>query len=195
LNSNLKHLPDLYDRRLDACSKLESAETKLIGLATKAHLAAIQEASKEKAPTSTSDVERSPETSLTAQLERPTHRLGFLGLWGRKVDTIEWAREEIITCTELLTRARRILDADSGEASPEELAAEEDTEAPDKGDDDYPVLNSAFITFNKQIAAHMGAQSLIHHEPYQFVIPFHIFYLGEPEDGFQDDWTVHRSRS
>ena len=26
---------------------------------------------------------------------RPTHRLGFLGLWGEKVDTIDYCRKEI----------------------------------------------------------------------------------------------------
>ena len=33
--------------------------------------------------------------TLIAQVplnKRPQHRLGFLGLWGRKVDTIEWCK-------------------------------------------------------------------------------------------------------
>jgi hypothetical protein len=34
------------------------------------------------------------------------------------------------------------------------------------GEDKYPALNSAFITFNKQIAAHLAVQSLAHHLPY-----------------------------
>lgn len=36
-----------------------------------------------------------------------------------------------------------------------------------KGAKEYPPLNSAFITFHKQIAAHMGVQLLAHHEPYR----------------------------
>jgi len=32
---------------------------------------------------------------------------------------------------------------------------------------EYPVLNSAFITFNRQISAHIASQALIHHEPYR----------------------------
>jgi hypothetical protein len=35
------------------------------------------------------------------------------------------------------------------------------------GDMKYPPLNSAFITFNKQIAAHLAMQVLAHHDPYR----------------------------
>lgn len=34
-------------------------------------------------------------------------------------------------------------------------------------DETYPPLNSAFILFNTQIAAHLAAQALTHHEPYR----------------------------
>lgn len=34
--------------------------------------------------------------------KRPKHRLGFLGLWGRKVDTIEWCK----VCTSLSSFVR-----------------------------------------------------------------------------------------
>lgn len=38
----------------------------------------------------------------------------------------------------------------------------------DSGQDEtYPPLNSAFILFNTQIAAHLAAQALTHHEPYR----------------------------
>lgn len=32
---------------------------------------------------------------------------------------------------------------------------------------EYPPLNSAFITFHRQIAAHLATQALAHHEPYR----------------------------
>jgi len=35
------------------------------------------------------------------------------------------------------------------------------------GGSKYPPLNSAFITFNKQIGAHMAMQALAHHDPYR----------------------------
>lgn len=31
----------------------------------------------------------------------------------------------------------------------------------------YPAMNSAFITFERQIAAHLAVQVLAHHEPYR----------------------------
>ncbi|KAJ7881701.1 hypothetical protein B0H13DRAFT_933518 [Mycena leptocephala] len=40
VNRNLRTLPDVYDRRMAACGKLEGAETKLLSIAAKAHLKA-----------------------------------------------------------------------------------------------------------------------------------------------------------
>ena len=45
---NLKELPDIYDRRLKACNKLEGAENKLLKIAAKRRLKAQKEAGKEK---------------------------------------------------------------------------------------------------------------------------------------------------
>jgi len=183
---------------------------------------------------------------------RPTHKLGFLGLLGEKVDTIDWCREEIKTCTSLLEEGRHKIpgyspkdnkqsfhfddpegDSDDdfggqegvigavgkvgrvgakvggkvgsgvhkvgtvvrhrnrkdGATSPtsaegaeheeeaegaEHVQAEpETTTAPatDTGEasaaDPYPPVNAAFITFRKQISAHLAGQALIHHDPYR----------------------------
>ncbi|KAI1083491.1 DUF221-domain-containing protein [Whalleya microplaca] len=82
--------------------------------------------------------------------DRPTHRLaifdwtpGFLpGLpfLNKKVDTIYWCREEL---------ARLNLEIDMDQKNPER----------------YPLMKSAFIQFNHQVAAHMACQSVIHHVP------------------------------
>jgi len=82
--------------------------------------------------------------------DRPTHRLarfdwtpGWLpGLpyLNKKVDTIYWCRIEL---------AR--LNAE----------IEEDQQHPER----YPTMNSAFIQFNNQVAAHMACQSITHHVP------------------------------
>ncbi|KIY65025.1 DUF221-domain-containing protein [Cylindrobasidium torrendii FP15055 ss-10] len=132
INRDLKELPDIYDRQLAACNKLEGAETKLLSIASKLHL---KGGSAEEAGLA------------VPQAQRPTHKLGFLGLFGEKVDSIEWARKEIQETTALLMEGRRKL--------------------ADRSDDTYPAINSAFITFNKQISAHLGAQILMHHEPYR----------------------------
>lgn len=55
--------------------------------------------------------------------------------------------------------------AKSGEGSGK--AADDDMKPKEDGKTKYPPLNSAFVTFNQQIAAHMGLQVLTHHEPYR----------------------------
>jgi len=82
--------------------------------------------------------------------DRPHHRLarfswtpGWLpGLpfLNKKVDTIYWCRGELARLN---------------------LEIEEDQQHPER----FPLMNSAFIQFNHQIAAHMAAQSVIHHVP------------------------------
>ena len=82
--------------------------------------------------------------------QRPTHRLaifewtpawlpGIPGL-NKKVDTIYWCREEL---------ARLNLEIEIDQKYPER----------------YPLMKSAFIQFNHQVAAHMACQSVIHHVP------------------------------
>ena len=43
------------------------------------------------------------------------------------------------------------------------------------GGEDYPTLNSAFVTFNRQISAHLAVQVLTHHEPYRMSAYYVIF--------------------
>lgn len=127
----LGKLPDVYDRRAAAYAKLESGETKLISLAQTG-----------KAKPTQVELEKSgTEWSKYVDVnKRPQHKLGFLGLIGKKVDTINWATEEIQESNQELDQLRAKLD-------------------------ECPTHNSAFIEFNTQIAAHMFAQSLSHHMP------------------------------
>ncbi|KAH7145713.1 hypothetical protein B0J13DRAFT_325446 [Dactylonectria estremocensis] len=80
--------------------------------------------------------------------DRPTHRLPTFGVswlpgwFGKKVDTIDWCREELARLN---------------------LEIEEDQKHPER----FPLMNSAFIQFNHQVAAHMACQSVIHHVPKQ----------------------------
>lgn len=200
---NLKELPDIYDRRLAACGKLESAETALMKTAAKLRLVAIKASNKKgsKGEVVTEDVEasRTPDHALVPQDKRPQHRLGMIPFVGKKVDTIDWAREEIRVCTELLDEGRAVIENDgrgvkdaskdtreveaeeTGEAA--ESTSDKDKDKDGKGKDkpkSYPPLNSAFITFHKQIAAHLAMQVLTHHEPYrmsEFFISISTVYL------------------
>lgn len=82
--------------------------------------------------------------------ERETMRLPIGGIealsWlpfvGRKVDTIDYCRAELARLN---------------------LEIEQDQKDPKK----YPLMNSAFIQFNHQVAAHMACQSVSHHTPMQ----------------------------
>ncbi|KAJ2988963.1 hypothetical protein NUW58_g3710 [Xylaria curta] len=82
--------------------------------------------------------------------KRPTHRLAnfeFTPGWlpglpfiNKKVDTIFWCRKELARLNHEI---------------------EMDQKAPER----YPLMKSAFVQFNHQVAAHMACQSVIHHVP------------------------------
>ena len=84
--------------------------------------------------------------------DRPTHRLARfswtpsflpgLPFISEKVDTIYWCREQLARLN---------------------IEIEEDQKHPER----YPLMNSAFIQFNHQIAAHMASQAVSHHIPKQ----------------------------
>lgn len=176
-------MPGLHEARLKASAKLESAEVSMIKLAFKTKKEReheIEKYTKKNKPVpenltgpinpellSAENGTADPKSlALADQLiprkKRPTMRLkpswapfglGWLGI-GEKVDTIEWARAEIARTSEELAKSRQQLEADINQ--------------PGVGEEEvYPPLNSAFILFNQQIAAHMAAQSLTHNEPYR----------------------------
>jgi hypothetical protein len=82
--------------------------------------------------------------------DRDTMRLPIFGwkwmpsLWliGKKVDTIDYCRKEL---------ARLNLEIEVDQQNPER----------------FPLMNSAFIQFNHQVAAHMACQAVAHHVPKQ----------------------------
>lgn len=82
--------------------------------------------------------------------DRETMRLPIFGwqwmislpLLGRKVDTIDYCRKEL---------ARLNLEIDKDQQEPEK----------------FPLMNSAFVQFNHQVAAHMACQAVSHHTPSQ----------------------------
>ncbi|PQE22887.1 hypothetical protein CJF30_00008498 [Rutstroemia sp. NJR-2017a BBW] len=84
--------------------------------------------------------------------DRPTHRLAKFSWtpgWlpgipyiNKKVDTIYWCREQLAALN---------------------LEIEMDQKSPER----FPLMNSAFIQFNHQVAAHMACQSVTYHVPKQ----------------------------
>ncbi|RKF72024.1 Uncharacterized protein RSN1 [Golovinomyces cichoracearum] len=84
--------------------------------------------------------------------DRPTHRVPLFSwtprwlpgfpIINKKVDTIYWCRKEL---------ARLNLEIEMDQKQPEK----------------FPMMNSAFIQFNNQVAAHMASQSVSYHIPKQ----------------------------
>lgn len=82
--------------------------------------------------------------------DRDTMRLPIFGwLWmpslpliGKKVDTIDYCRKEVARLN---------------------VEIEKDQREPEK----FPLMNSAFVQFNHQVAAHMACQAVSHHMPNQ----------------------------
>ena len=146
---------------------------------------------------------------LVPKHERPSHSLSLLSwipvsipLLGKKVDAIDWACKEIHELNKKLAQRREILAGDiAWTTEAEERAHNIDTAksniatsaVPDSilpygtrtvvdfSGLTYPPVDGAFILFNNQIAAHMAAQTLTHHEPY--CMPYSLKYVeATPED-------------
>ncbi|KAJ9093395.1 hypothetical protein QFC21_006425 [Naganishia friedmannii] len=196
LNRDLKGMVGFHEERVKAAAKLEEAQVQLIKTARQLKLEAQKQAEKAKQQRhatsstltheakNTTDIATpgnpSPSAQLLVQLgaadhhasselvkadrlvprsARPTHRLPprwfplALPFTGTRIDTIDHARSTIVTSSHALETARAQLAAD---------IAKPGTEG-----ETYPPLNSAFIYFHQQIAAHMAAQILLHDQPYK----------------------------
>jgi calcium permeable stress-gated cation channel len=128
----------IFDARNKECAKLEAAEVKVQQLAAKNKLknklpVKDAAAAEEQAP------DASPILQYIATKDLPTHRTGFLGLFGKKVNTLEYSPPFIRHREEELREARAKYD-------------------------ENPLLNSAFIRFSKQVDAHMFAK-LVKQQP------------------------------
>ena len=201
VNRDLGDMPKLYKRRLKACKVLESVETSLLN-------DAIKRSRKEKTAKTGHKDESSnnPEAARTGLIEelvpreeRPSRRLPpftwlpfSIPLVGKKVDAIEWAREQVHELNVELEQRREILARDIARTTSAEAqvisrthhigAGKLNVEIPavpvtiplvkarpvvEFPDQTYPPANGAFILFNKQLAAHLAAQTLAHHDPYR----------------------------
>ncbi|KAK9484539.1 hypothetical protein V1527DRAFT_520396 [Lipomyces starkeyi] len=162
INRNLQSLSDKIRERDQVASKLENAETVLIQKAVKAYKKQLQKAqkSKMKAEAKVREIEAPLDESgepipawkkYLKEKDRPKHSVSkfrqFPALPGfsKKVDTIEWCR------THLNKLNSEIEDMQQDERQ-------------------YPFMNSCFIQFNNQIAAHMACQSLASDSP-QHMVP------------------------
>ena len=161
LARDIGELEDVYERRQKAAKKLEGATNKVIKLAEKL-------VRKKKVPAEGNDVaagegsnqaEKGHSGALSRYItdkKRPTTRVGgkIPFITGKKVDTIEWATDELATTNAELREMRSRMT-------------------------DRKAKSAAFILFNDQIAAHMFAQCLAHELPLSMS---HRYINVDPDD-------------
>jgi hypothetical protein len=139
-------LDELVEQRDKAAMRLESSEVKLIKAVNKERLKAIKKgASHDGAPPAAEDAEPGHAAARwIPNKKRPTHRLGKFSLYGKKVDSIEWARSEL---------HRLIPEVDSAQAS---FRA-----------GNYQKIGAVFVEFFTQSDAQAAYQVLTHHQALQ----------------------------
>lgn len=132
LATDCKALTKSVEERDKVVLKLEGAEIKLSQKAVKAKIKAEKKNSKTKQPVrDNEDTEAAnPGSAWLSKKDRPTHRLGKIPLIGKKVDTIEWGREEL----------KRLI--------PEVLRSQESHAASKE-----KLISAVFVEFNTQAAA------------------------------------------
>ena len=212
INRVLGDMPDLYKRRLKACKMLESAETSLLSMAVKRN---NKNASDAEAARKTVIEELVPREQWPSRRLTPSWMPFSIPLVGRKVDTIEWACEQVHELNMQLEQRREVLARDIDRTTAAEAQRTNRTyhigavklniptpavpvripvigvrPSVDFSDQTYPPANGAFILFNKQIAAHLAAQTLTHHQPYR--MPSWLKYVEvAPEDVIWDNLVIN----
>ncbi|KAI5291752.1 hypothetical protein KEM52_000077 [Ascosphaera acerosa] len=149
LVTDTKELDELVAERQETAMLLEDAETQLVRKANAARLKALKLKKKSNAPPSPTIPSSETSADETEDIscrwikpsERPTHRTGWL-CFGRKVDTIKWAREEL---------ARLIPQVD-------EMQAKHRV-------GDAPLISAVFVEFHTQTDAQSAYQVVAHNQP------------------------------
>lgn len=142
ISGDTTKLDKLVKERDKVAFRLEKAEVKLIKAANKARQAHLK---KQRSADAESTIPLDAESgSIAARWitpkKRPHHRLGLLGLVGRKVDTINWCRSEL-----------------------QRLIPDVEHEQTAFRDGHYKKIPGVFIEFRTQAEAECAAQVLAHH--------------------------------
>ncbi|KAK5660537.1 hypothetical protein OQA88_13086 [Cercophora sp. LCS_1] len=144
ITHDTEKVDDLVEERDKVAMRLEKAEIKLIKLANKNRQAAIKKGTATEAESAEIPLD-AESGSLAARWvpagKRPTHRLGLLGLVGKKVDTINWCRTEL----------ERLIPA------ADEIQSQYRSGA-------FKKIPGVFIEFSTQSDAEGAAQVLAHHQ-------------------------------
>ena len=139
VTSDCKELEKKVEKRDKLAFKLETAETKYIRAANSTGIKVLKKG--ELGIQDSFDCERHT-PAWASTIRRPTRRLGFLGLFGKKVDAIRSLRSEL-------------------KATIEEVDALQETHR----NGESKQLSAVFIEFESQNAAQIALQTLSHHQP------------------------------
>ena len=138
-------IDDLVKERDKVAMKLEKAEVKLLKLANAERLKALKKGGADERVEAPADAEPG---SLAARWipskKRPSHKLGPLGLVGKKVDTIEWCRSELERLIPATQKAQDTYRTGS-----------------------YKKVPAVFVEFATQADAESAYQVLAHHQALQ----------------------------
>lgn len=147
-------LEDRLDERDDMLMKLEGAEVDLIKAANKKRDKQLKKGHDIPLTQHGSSDHNDESGSVSARWvqakDRPTHRTGLWGLWGEKVDTIDWCRKELPAKMDEVSKLQAKHRAFEGKTR-----------------------NSAFVQFHTLQDAQSAYQSLTHHLPLHMA-PRHI---------------------
>ncbi|KAG9246212.1 hypothetical protein BJ878DRAFT_566011 [Calycina marina] len=145
VTADTEEVDNLVDERDKVSFRLENAEVKLIKAANGARLKAIKKAGhneEEPLEHAQGDAESgSVAARWVPTKKRPTHKLGKFGLFGKKVDSIDWCRSRLETLI------------------PEVEAAQANYRAGNTSK-----TGSVFIEFARQTDAQAAYQTLSHHQ-------------------------------
>jgi hypothetical protein len=145
ITGDTTELQEIVDKRDKTAMKLEGAEVKLIKLANKARTKAQGAGASRDEESPIANGQEAESGSIAARWvphkKRPTHKLGKFGLYGQKVDTINWAREELKTL---------IPEVDAAQAHYKEGNSKK--------------IGGVFIEFRTQSDAQAAFQTLSHHQ-------------------------------
>jgi len=133
-----KELDDMVEERDKTAMKLEKAEIKLLKTVNKERAKVVKKSG--TAPDAGDPEQGSIASRWITDKMRPSHRLGPLGLIGKKVDTIEWGRSEL-----------QKLNPQTEAAQAEYMAG------------NYTKVRSAFVEFYHQSDAQAAYQVISHH--------------------------------
>ena len=137
-----KELDELVEERDKVAMKLEKGEIKLLKTVQKERIKAAKKSGQplDATPADVDAEQGSIADRWITNKMRPTHRLGPLGLVGKKVDTIEWGRTEL---HKLVPKTEA--------AQAEYLAG------------NYKKMHSVFVEFYSQSDAQAAFQVVAHH--------------------------------